>query len=160
MGYMDVEATMRRLHSPADYRDLASNPDTSDAVLRALADCPYSFVWEALAANSRTPADVLTRLCTQRSSTWNDNRLLLLVARHPRADRRALLEVLGQLKTRLAASESRPYAAVLALADRVEIDPEEVRVLTLLPGASARMRRGLRRRIAECHGIAGQSSMT
>lgn len=103
----------------------------------------------------RTPADVLTRLCTRRSSTWNNNRQLLLVARHPHADRRVLAEVLGQLKTRLAASDSRPYAAVLALAGRAEIDPEEIWVLAMLRGASARMRRGLRRRIAERHSTVG-----
>jgi hypothetical protein len=160
MSCMDVEATMRRLHTPADYRDLARNPDTSDALLSALAACPYAFVWQALAANPRTSADVLTRLCTQRSSTWNDNRLLSLIARHPHADRGVLLEVLGQLKARLTATESRPYAAVLALADRSEIDPAEVGVLALLPGASARMRRGLQRRIAERHGTAGHPSAT
>jgi hypothetical protein len=158
MGVVDAEATMRTLHSPADYRDLASSPDTTDPVLRALADCPYPFVWEALAANPRTPADVLARLSAQYSSTWNDNRLLLLLARHPHADRSVLLKVLGELKTRLAVSQSRPYAAVLALAGRVDIDPEEVRILGILPGASARMRRGLERRIAERHDTAAQPS--
>lgn len=146
---VDVEATMRGLHEPGAYRDLASNPGTNDAVLRALADCQYPFVWHALAANPRTPADVLTRLCMQRDSTWNDNRLLLLIARHPHADRDVLLAVLGRLKALLTIGESHPYAAVLALATRAEITPEDVQVLALLPGASARMRRGLRRRIAE-----------
>jgi hypothetical protein len=156
MGDVDIEATMRALHSPVDYRDLASSPHTSDPVLRALADCPYPFVWAALAANPRTPADVLARLSEQHSSTWNDNRLLLLLARHPNADRNVLLKVLGELKTRLAIG--RPYAAVLALAGRAEIDPDEVRLLGILPGASARMRRGLERRIAERHGTAAQPS--
>lgn len=147
--YVDVEATIRGLHEPGAYRDLASNPETSEAVLRALADCPYSFVWRALAANPRTSADILTHLCMKRDSTWNDNHLLLLVARHPRADRDVLLAVLAQLKVLLTSVESRPYAAVLALASRAEITPEEVQVLALLPGASARMCRGLRRRIAQ-----------
>ena len=139
---------MRGLHSPADYRDLAKSPDASAGVLLALAGCEYSFVWQAVAANPRTPPDALFRLCAQRSSTWDDNRLLLLVTRHPNADQRVLTEVLGQLRARLAASESRPYAAVLALADRAEIDPGDVQALALLPGASARLRRGLQRRIA------------
>jgi hypothetical protein len=146
---VDVEATMRGLHEPGAYRDLASNPGTNDAVLRALADCQYPFVWHALAANPRTPADVLTRLCMQRDNTWNDNRLLLLIARHPHADRDVLLAVLSRLKALLTIGESRPYAAVLALATRAGITPEDVQALALLPGASARMRRGLRRRIAE-----------
>jgi hypothetical protein len=147
--YVNVEATVPGLHEPGAYRDLASNPEASDAVLRALADCPYPFVWHALAANPRTPGDVLTHLCMKRDSTWNDNHLLLLLARHPRADRDVLLAVLGQLKALLTTAESRPYAAVLALATRGEISPEDVQVLGLLPGASARMRRGLRRRIAQ-----------
>jgi hypothetical protein len=57
---------MRGLHEPGAYRDLASNPGTGDAVLSALADCQYPFVWQALAANPRTPADVLTSLCVKR----------------------------------------------------------------------------------------------
>lgn len=145
---------MRGLRTPAQYRDLAADPGTDDAVLRALAGCPYPFVREALAANPRTPPDVLARLCGQRSSTWNDNRLLLLVARHPHADRAVLLEVLGHLKGRLAAGGSRTYAAVLALADRAAVEPDELSVLASAPGASARLRRGLRRRIAERHGPA------
>jgi hypothetical protein len=149
MGCMDVEAKMRGMHTPADYLTLARDLDSGDALLSALADCQYPFVWEALAANPRTPADVLARLCVKHSSPWSDSRRLLLIARHPRADRTVLLGVLGQLRARLTVSESRPYAAVLALAGRPEIDAEEVQALGLLPGASARMRRGLKRRIGE-----------
>ena len=98
-------------------------------------------------------------LSAQHSDTWNDNRLLLLLlAQHPRAEKSVLLKVLGKLKTRLAVGQSRPYAAVLALAGRAEMDPEELRLLSILPGASARMRRGLERRIAERHGTAAQPS--
>jgi hypothetical protein len=146
---MDLQATMRRLHTPADYLALACDLDSSDALLSALADCQYPFVWEALAANPRTPADVLARLCVKRGSPWSDSRRLLLIALHSRADRMVLLGVLGQLRDRLTVTESRPYAAVLALAGRPEIEAEEVQALGLLPGASARMRRGLKRRIGE-----------
>ncbi|WP_290856301.1 hypothetical protein [Hamadaea sp.] len=146
---MDAVATLKGLHSPAEYQDLAHDPETGDEVLRALADSPYSFVWTALAANPNTPRDVLARLCGQRSGIWNDNQLLLLIALHPHADRAVLLEVLDQLRAKLAKRESRPYAAVLAMADRVEIDPAEIWDLGRTPGASARMRRGLRRRIAD-----------
>ena len=80
---------------------------------------------------------------------WNDNRLLRLIAEHPKADRAVLLSVLDELVSRLRTTTSRPYAAVLTLAGRPELAPEEVQHLAALRGASARMRRGLRRRLTE-----------
>ena len=118
-------------------------------VLSELARCPYPFVWQALASHPNAPASVLRDLCSRRDSVWNDNRLLRLIAEHPNADRTVLLKVLSELEVRLRTSASRPFAAVLALAARRELEPEEVRRLAALPGASARMRAGLRRRLAE-----------
>jgi hypothetical protein len=45
------------------------------------------------------------------------------------------------------AEGERPYAAVLALAERMELAAEEVRQLCGLRGASARLRSGLDRRL-------------
>ncbi|MBO2460615.1 hypothetical protein [Actinomadura violacea] len=104
-------------------------------------------MWQALASNLRTPAQVLLELCSQRDSAWNDNRLLRLIAEHPNADREVLLKVLAELEALLLTSTSRPYAAVLALAVRQELEPDELQRLATLPGASARMRTGLRRRL-------------
>ncbi|GAA2070306.1 hypothetical protein [Actinomadura alba] len=145
---MDLEA-LRHMHTPADYRDLAADQGVGADVLRHLAQCPYSFVWQVLATNPSTPVDVLGELCSKRDSPWNDGRLLLLIAEHPKADRAVLLGVLGEVEARLRTSVSRPFAAVLALAGRPELTPEEVQGLAALPGASARMRRGLRHRLAE-----------
>jgi hypothetical protein len=138
-----------RLHTPADYLEAASDPDAGEGMLCHLAQCPYSFVWQALARNPRTPGYLLEELCSRRDSTWNDNRLLRLIVEHPNADRAVLLSALAELETRLREPLSRPYAAVLALADRPELAPDEVQRLAALPGASARMRRGLRRRLAQ-----------
>ncbi|MEV0401773.1 hypothetical protein [Actinoallomurus sp. NPDC050550] len=135
-------------HTPADQRDVAADPDAGEGVLRHLTDSPYPFVWQALAANPRTPADVLARLCAKTDSAWNDGRLLSLLAGHRNADRPVLLLVLAEVAARLETSASRPYAAALALADRPELRPDEVRHLGDQPGASARLRRGLRRRLA------------
>jgi hypothetical protein len=145
----DQGGALLRLHTPADYRDAASDPDADVEMLCELARCPYPFVWQALASRPGAPAGVLRELCSKRDSVWNDNRLLRLIAEHPNADREILLKVLAELEVRLQTSVSRPYAAVLALAARRELELEEVQRLAALPGASARMRAGLRRRLAE-----------
>lgn len=149
MDDRDRGGALLGLHTPADYRDAASDPDADVEVLSELARCPYPFVWQALASHPRAPASVLRDLCSRRDGAWNDNRLLRLIAEHPNADRVVLLTVLSELEGRLRTSASRPFAAVLALAARRELEPEEVRRLAALPGASARMRAGLRRRLAE-----------
>lgn len=147
MDDRDHGGALLRLHTPADYRDAATDPDADVETLRELARCPYPFVWQALASNPSTPACVLRELCSKGDSAWNDNRFLRLIAEHPNADREVLLKVLAELEVRLQSSASRPFAAVLALAARQEL--EEVQRLAALPGASARMRAGLRRRLAE-----------
>lgn len=148
MGEREGDRAPLRFRGPADYRDAACDPDPDPRTPASLARCPYPFVWQALAANPGTPARVLGDLCSRRDSAWNDGRLLHLLAEHPRADRAVLLAVLAEVEARLLTSASRPYAAVLALAARRELKPEEVRRLAALPGASARMRAGLRRRLA------------
>ncbi|GAA3981146.1 hypothetical protein GCM10023085_74350 [Actinomadura viridis] len=138
----------RRLHSPADYLALARAPETGADLLRHLAGSPYSFVWQAVAVHPNTPPDVLLRLCSQRDSAWNDNRLLALIAGHPRAGRDVLLAVLGEVTARLGTPGNRPYAAGLRLAERTELEPDEILPLAALPGASRRFRKGLRARLA------------
>lgn len=133
------------MRTPADYLELA-RASKDAAVLRRLVRCPYSFVWHALAANPHTLPVALAELSAARDSGWNDNKLLRLLAEHPRADRAALDAVLAATAARLADGE-RPYAAVLALADREELDADEVRRLGVFRGASARLRTGLARRL-------------
>ncbi|GAA1972952.1 hypothetical protein [Kitasatospora viridis] len=132
--------------TPADYLDLA-RASTDGSVLHQLARCCYPFVWQELAANPRTPPVALLELTAARHSTWNDNRLLHLLAEHPGADRVVLRAVLDATASKLAEGE-RPYAAVLALAERVELEADEVRELGALAGASARLRGLLHRRLA------------
>lgn len=134
------------MHTPADYLELA-HAENDGAVLHRLARCPYPFVWHALATNPHTPPIALLELSAARDSVWNDNKLLRLLAEHPGADRIVLRAVLDAAATRLAQGE-RPYAAVLALAERVELEMDEVRRLGNLPGASARLRLLLARRLS------------
>ncbi|TDC25419.1 hypothetical protein E1265_07120 [Streptomyces sp. 8K308] len=133
------------MHSPADYLELA-RAASDGSVLRQLARRPHPFVWRAVAANPHTPAIVLLELCAARSTAWSDNELLHLLARHPQADRAVLLAVLNAAAEKLTEGE-RPYAAVLALAERIELTTTEVSPLGALPGASARLRRGLAHRL-------------
>ncbi|MEU9139339.1 hypothetical protein AB0D33_25840 [Streptomyces sp. NPDC048404] len=131
--------------TPADYLELARAESDSSALHR-LARCPYPFVWHALAANPRTAPETLLELSMARDSSWNDNRLLRLLAEHPRADHTVLRAVRDAVAAKLAESE-RPYAAVLALAGRSELAAEEVRRLGTLHGASARLRSRLDQRL-------------
>ncbi|PBC80486.1 hypothetical protein BX261_0314 [Streptomyces sp. 2321.6] len=68
--------------TPADYLALA-HAEKDSVVLQPLTQCPYPFVWQALAANPHTPPVALQELSTARDSVWNDNRLLCLLAEHP-----------------------------------------------------------------------------
>ena len=132
--------------TPADYLALASAEEDS-GVLQRLARCPYPFVWQALATNPHTPPVALRELSMARDSVWNDNRLLRLLAEHPGADLVVLHAVLDAVAAKLEEGE-RPYAAVLALADRLELEADELRKLGTLRGASARLRHLLTRRLS------------
>ncbi|WP_405809427.1 hypothetical protein OG524_06525 [Streptomyces sp. NBC_01520] len=133
------------MHTPADYLELA-HAENDTAVLHRLSRCPYPFVWQALAANPSTASGTLLELSTAHDSAWNDNRLLRLLAEHPSADHAALRAVLDAVAAKLVEGE-RPYAAVLALAGRTELQAAEVRELGTLRGASARLRRQLDRHL-------------
>ncbi|MEU1436371.1 hypothetical protein ABZ438_20090 [Streptomyces sp. NPDC005786] len=131
--------------TPADYLALA-HVERDSVVLQRLAQCPYPFVWQALAATPHTPPVALQELSTARDSVWNDNRLLRLLAEHPGANPLVLRAVLDAVAAKLEEGE-RPYAAVLALAGRLELQADEVRKLGNLRGASARLRHLLGRRL-------------
>ncbi|MFF2009156.1 hypothetical protein ACFVWY_08795 [Streptomyces sp. NPDC058195] len=124
--------------TPADYLALA-RAERDSFVLQRLAKCPYPFVWQALATNPHTPPEALQELSAARDSVWNDNKLLRLLADHHSANPVVLRAVLEAVAAKLDEGE-RPYAAVLALADRLELEVDEVRRLGTLRGASARLR--------------------
>lgn len=95
--------------TPADYLALA-HTERDSLVLRRLVKCPYPFVRQALAVNPHTPPEALQELSRTRDSVWNDNRLLHLLAEHPRSDLVVLRAVLEAVAARLDDGE-RPYAA-------------------------------------------------
>lgn len=132
--------------TPADYLALA-HAEKDGSVLHRLVQCPYPFVWQALATNPHTPPAALLELSKARDSVWNDNRLLRLLAERPGANRIVLRAVLDGVAAKLDEGE-RPYAAVLALAGRPELETDEVRKLGTLRGSSARLRRLLALRLS------------
>ncbi|MES9557936.1 hypothetical protein ACIQGT_39705 [Streptomyces sp. NPDC093108] len=132
--------------TPADYLAL-ERAERDSLVLQRLAKCPYPFVWQALATNLHTPPEALQELSAARDSVWNDNKLLRLLADHPNANPVVLRAVLEAVAAKLDEGE-RPYAAVLALADRLELEVDEVMKLGTLRGASARLRHLLNLRLS------------
>ncbi|MER7578718.1 hypothetical protein [Kitasatospora sp. NPDC097691] len=146
MDAMDDIEALNHLHDGGDYRRLAertSNPD----VLRRLAQGLYPFVWHAIARNAATPTDLLVSLSVRRNTTSNENQLLELIAAHPALTGEALDGFIDLLAVRLR-EDARPYAAVLELARRPEPNAERLHWLAHLPGASARLRRGVTRALA------------
>ncbi|WP_242442233.1 hypothetical protein [Streptomyces sp. CB02460] len=95
------------MHTPADWLKL-TRAGADGAVLHPLAHSPYVFVRQALAANPATAPRTLLELTGTRDSPWNDNKLLLLLAQHPHADRTVLRAVLD------AAARSTPAARARA----------------------------------------------
>ncbi|MER7671715.1 hypothetical protein ABTY61_25105 [Kitasatospora sp. NPDC096128] len=144
-GLSDVEA-LDHLHEPGAYLRLARRT-TDPGVLRVLARCEYSFVWQAIARNAAAPLDALAALAPRRHDTWDDNCLLRLLAAHPAVTGEALDGVVELVAERLREGE-RPFAAVLELARRPELTEERLNRLGHLAGASSRLRRGLSRALA------------
>lgn len=144
----DIDELLPRSRSPRDYLDLVADPRIGQAVLRALATSPYSFVRQAVAEHPLAEAGTLSALPTDDLDRWDRNRLVATIAQHPNADRAVLLGVLAETLMLLRLPDVRPYACALALAERPELEPFEVSALNDQPGASRRMRRGVRRRLA------------
>jgi hypothetical protein len=145
---VDVDALLPHARTPRDYLDLVADPRIDQDGLHTLAGSPYSFVRLAVAEDTRTSAATLTELLAGEFDRWDRNHLLRLVAAHPQADRGVLLKVLQETEVLLRQRDTRPYAAVMALAGRRELEPQEVRRLHCLPGASRRLRRGVERALA------------
>lgn len=135
------------MRSPATYLDRALASDASPDELRELAQCPYPFVWQALAERTDVMPDVLALMVHRSDSAWNDNALLVAIAVTPQANRAVLLAVLQRVMDLLGSGE-RPFAAGLALAGRVELTRDEVARLLDAPGGSRRFRTGLRAQLA------------
>ncbi|MEV7600690.1 hypothetical protein AB0O91_25295 [Kitasatospora sp. NPDC089797] len=143
---LDGVEALRRLHEPGEYRRLAER-STDPEVLRVLVRCDYPFVWQAIARNPAAPAEALAALAVRRNSTWNDNCLPALIAARPDLTVEVLDGLVEVVAERLREGE-RPYAAVLLLARRPEVTAERLNRLGHLPGASSRLRRGIRRALA------------
>ena len=139
------------LHSPRDYLDLARSDGASAETLRILADSPYDFVLEAVAANPSSPPDVLLRLVPPAVDSWNESSRLRALAENPSSDEAVLLAVVEGVRRALTASRRRghPYEVAFRLVNRAEVPVSVLRKLGEQPGASARFRRRLSRLLIE-----------
>ncbi|GAA2337951.1 hypothetical protein [Dactylosporangium salmoneum] len=126
--------------SPLHYRQAAEDPRLDPADLHELAASPVAFIRLTVLSRPWTAPETLLRVVNSEFDAWDTNRMLRTAAEHVRADRTVLLRVLERVAALLAGSVERPYAAALALADRPELDPDELRPLVNLPGASRRFR--------------------
>ena len=133
-------------HGPAGYL-AAARQNPGPALQTVLAGSPYSFVWEALALNPITEAAVLGALAAKSSSSYNDNRLLRLLAAHPNASADVLQAVLVRVRSHLEAGY-RPYGAAVALAGRPEVSVADIEGLGQMPSAPRKLRVWLERALA------------
>jgi len=147
---MDIDDLLPRSRTPADYLRVVDDPRLGEAALHGLAASPLPFMRLAVAGQARASAATLLRVLAGDFDRWDRDRLLFVVAGHPRADRAVLLVVLAEVSTMLRKPQWRPYPApaVLALAGRTDLRPEEFRAVANLPGVSRRLRRDLTARLA------------
>lgn len=140
------ERVERRFHSPKDYLDAARAPEADEELLAGLATVPYDFVLEAVAEHPRATAAVLLACVPGELRTWSDHSILRKVIAHSSADGAVLALARERVAQALVAGR-RPYGSAIALARRGALDLEDAESFGRLPGASARLRRGLRRTI-------------
>ena len=137
----------RRFHSPRDYLDAARSPEADKDLLAGLATTPYDFVHDAIAQHPHATAAILLAVVPRELRNWGHHSLLRKIIAHPAADE----AVLALAHTRVAealTSGYRPYSVAIALAQRGVLTAGDVEALGRLPGASARLRHGLRRAVA------------
>lgn len=133
----------RRFHSPRDYLEAATDQHADDDLLYGLAGQPFDFVHRAVARHPAATARTLLRVL-QHGLPGEGHEVVSLAVQHPAADEHvfaAACELLSQWLER----GGRPYSAVLALANRGGLTPEQAAQLASLPGASARLRGALQR---------------
>src|SRR5215472_18506759 len=138
------ERVQHRYHSPRDYLDAARAEDADGELLAGLASLPYAFTKEAVAEHRNTRPETLVALVPDTIHGWGEYRLLRMIVSHPAAN----AEVWAMARERVYESLTagyRPFCLAITLARRGDLTPEDVHALGRLPGASARLRRGLRR---------------
>ncbi len=132
--------------SPADHPAAARGSHGPDGLRRPSAT-PYPFVWQALAENPHTPTDALVLSACARSDERNDQRPPPLSAERPGTGGEVFWAVLRAAAT-LPTADARPCTAALTPTRSPGANPNGVTALRTPPGASARLRRGPRRRLA------------
>jgi len=138
---------VRTYHSPRDYLDAARAEGADAELLAGLATVPYSFVHQAVAEHPNTRPTTLSLLIPDELHDWADHALLATIVSHPAADADVFARAHHKVRQALAIGK-RPYRIAITLTARDALSADDVDVLGRLPGASARLRRGLRRALA------------
>jgi hypothetical protein len=148
-----IDDLLPRARTPADYRNLVTDPRLGQEGLRTLASSPYPFVRYAVATCPRADSRTLAAVLTDDLDRWTHYSVLAAIARHPNADRPVLLTILSRTRDLLSQLDERPFAAALALARRPELSTAEILDLVDRPNSSRRMARGVRRALADRRGV-------
>ena len=106
------DAGGRQFHGPRDYLDLAESPHAAPEELRWRARSPYSFVLEAVARHTSTPADVLEQLLT---SDAGGEGVMLGLAAHPAASTHLLAAIAERVPPLLHERDSQGFGVGIAL---------------------------------------------
>ena len=138
------ERVERRSHSPKDYLDAARSHDAEAELLAGLATTPYDFVQEAVAEHPNATATVLLAVMPVELRNWGHHALMRKAVQHPAADD-AVFALAHHRVAQALTNGQRPYGVAIALARRGALTAQDVEALGRLPGASARLRHGLRR---------------
>lgn len=121
----------RSFHGPRDYLEAAQDPNATADDLRLLARSVYVFVRIAVANHPATPDDVLGDLLPDPVESWNDQELLLALAKHQRTPLVPLTRIAEMLPELLHARDARvSFAAGVALFGRDDV-PSQVLVRLL-----------------------------
>ncbi len=129
-------------------------PDADPALLARLATAPDWRVRIAVVEHPATPVETLRAIATADHG-GDEHTVLRELAFHPAADAVVLDRVLARARVMLAEGR-RPYSVVIALAERGVVPPDVAVELGRLPGASARLRRGLRRALVRASRAVGE----
>ena len=137
-----MEGLEWRFHSPRDYLELARSPDATPEQLAELAETPFDFVHVAVAEHPATPTQVLERLLPTELARWNDQAMIVALARHPSSSSSILRSIAQFLPEALHRRDGQhTFKAGVELFRRHDIDFEILRVLLDDPRTTTEFRK-------------------
>ena len=131
-----------RFHGPRDYLDAARRPVATGEDLRALASSVYDFVRLAVAEHEAAPPDVLAERMPIVVLTWNDQDMLLRLARNNSTPTEALVRIGALIPPMLHVRDAQQaFAAGVALFQRVDAPQGTLETLLADPSTTTEFRK-------------------